>query len=97
VDVHLPTSDGGTRTLSPDRLPAVTTAWAMTVHKSQGSEFGEVVLVLPQQESRLLTRELIYTGLTRAKRRVTVLGAEAVLRAGLTATAARQSGLTTRL
>jgi len=97
VDVHLPTSDGGTQILSPDRLPAVTTAWAMTVHKSQGSEFGEVVLVLPQQESRLLTRELIYTGLTRAKRRVTVLGAEAVLRAGLTATAARQSGLTTRL
>ena len=97
VEVHLPTPDGGTRTLSPDRLPAVTTAWAMTVHKSQGSEFGEVVLVLPQQESRLLTRELIYTGLTRAKRRVTVLGAEAVLRAGLTATAERQSGLTVRL
>jgi len=65
----------------------------MTVHKSQGSEFGEVVLVLPQQESRLLTRELIYTGLTRAKRKVTVLGAEEVLRVGLATTAKRASGL----
>lgn len=93
MEVHFPIPDGGTRCIAPDRLPAVTTAWAMTVHKAQGSEFGEVVLVLPQQESRLLTRELIYTGLTRAKRKVTVLGAEEVLRAGLTATAARTSGL----
>jgi exodeoxyribonuclease V alpha subunit len=97
MEVHFPTPDGGTRRIAPDRLPSVTTTWAMTVHKSQGSEFGEVVLVLPQQESRLLTRELIYTGLTRAKRKVTLLGAEEVLRAGLTATAARASGLGAQL
>jgi len=93
MEVHFPTPDGGTRRIAPDRLPTVTTAWAMTVHKSQGSEFGEVVLVLPRQESRLLTRELIYTGLTRAKRKVTVLGAEEVLRAGLMTTASRWSRL----
>ena len=69
----------------------------MTVHKSQGSEFGEVLFVVPRQESRLLTRELIYTGLTRAKRRVTVLGGDDVLRAGLVATASRASGLGAQL
>lgn len=97
TEVHLPTPDGGTRRLPVERLPAVTTAWAMTVHKSQGSEFGDVLFVLPRQESRLLTRELIYTGLTRAKRQVTVLGSESVLHAGLTATASRASGLGAQL
>jgi exodeoxyribonuclease V alpha subunit len=97
TEVHFATPDGGTRHLPVERLPAVTTAWAMTVHKSQGSEFGEVLFVLPRQESRLLTRELIYTGLTRAKRRVTVLGADDVLRAGLSATASRASGLGAQL
>jgi len=97
TEVHFATPDGGTRHLPVERLPAVTTAWAMTVHKSQGSEFGEVLFVLPRQESRLLTRELIYTGLTRTKRRVTVLGADDVLRAGLSATASRASGLGAQL
>ncbi|MEY4608545.1 MAG: hypothetical protein RL625_762 [Gemmatimonadota bacterium] len=97
TEVHFPTPDGGTRRLPPERLPVVTTAWAMTVHKSQGSEFGEVLFVLPREESRLLTRELIYTGLTRARRRVTLLGSEAVLRAGLQVTASRTSGLEVQL
>lgn len=97
MEVHFPTPDGATRRLAPDRLPVVTTAWAMTVHKSQGSEFGEVVVVLPHDASRLLTRELIYTGLTRAKRRVTLLGSEEVLRAGLSVTASRTSSLESQL
>jgi exodeoxyribonuclease V alpha subunit len=97
TEVHFPTPDGGTRRLPPERLPVVSTAWAMTVHKSQGSEFTEVLFVLPSEESRLLNRELIYTGLTRARRRVTVMGTEAVLRAGLQVTASRTSGLEAQL
>jgi exodeoxyribonuclease V alpha subunit len=66
----------GPRRLSPHRLPPVETLFAMTVHKSQGSEFDEVALVLPRQDSRVLTRELIYTGVTRARRRL-ILAASA--------------------
>ena len=57
----------GLHWVSPLRLPNVETAYAMTVHKSQGSEFNHVALVLPDTMSRVLTRELIYTGITRAK------------------------------
>jgi exodeoxyribonuclease V alpha subunit len=53
---------------------------ALTIHKSQGSQFGEVVVVLPQETSRLLTRELLYTAVTRASGKVTVLGDESVVR-----------------
>jgi exodeoxyribonuclease V alpha subunit len=61
------------RWISPLRLPHVETAYAMTVHKSQGSEFSHVVLVLPEVQSRVLTRELIYTGITRAKENFTLV------------------------
>ncbi len=61
----------GVRWVSPARLDEVEPVFAMTVHKSQGSEFGHVLLVLPPHESPVLTRELIYTGLTRAKDRLT--------------------------
>jgi exodeoxyribonuclease V alpha subunit len=61
------------RTVSVLRLADVETAFAMTVHKSQGSEFGHVVLVLPDADSALLTRELLYTGITRARRALTVV------------------------
>jgi len=61
---------GGVRWVLPSRLDAVDTVWAMTVHKSQGSEFGHVLLVLPGTPSPVLTRELVYTGLTRAKQRL---------------------------
>jgi exodeoxyribonuclease V alpha subunit len=56
----------------PSRLESVETVFAMTVHKSQGSEFTHVLLVLPAQESPVLTRELVYTGLTRARERLTL-------------------------
>jgi exodeoxyribonuclease V alpha subunit len=75
------------------RLPEWEPAWAMTVHKSQGSEFAEVLLVLPAADSPVATRELVYTGLTRAKQRVTLWTDEAVLRAAISRRAERMSGL----
>jgi exodeoxyribonuclease V alpha subunit len=65
--VAFPGEAGSIRWVSPLRLPDVETAFAMTVHKSQGSEFQHVVLVLPEVRSPVLTRELIYTGITRAR------------------------------
>lgn len=81
------------RRLPPARLPPHETVFAMTVHKSQGSEFDRVALLLPETESRLLTRELLYTGITRAKSRVDVFGSEAVLVAGIGRRIHRASGL----
>jgi len=78
---------GHVRWVLPTRLDAVETVWAMTVHKSQGSEFNHVMLVVPDMPSPVLTRELMYTGMTRAKKRLTlVLASQSVL---LQATAAR--------
>lgn len=65
----------------------------MTVHKSQGSEFDEVLLVLPETESRAITRELIYTGITRARKRVRLFAAEERLRAVIARPLVRTSGL----
>jgi len=70
--VAFPAVDGGVRWVMPSRLDSVDTVFAMTVHKSQGSEFAQVLLVLPGQESPVLTRELVYTGLTRARQRLTL-------------------------
>ncbi|WP_295453964.1 exodeoxyribonuclease V subunit alpha [uncultured Thiodictyon sp.] len=83
----------GLRRLSPHRLPAVETLFAMTVHKSQGSEFDEVVLVLPPHDSRVLTRELIYTAVTRARRQVTLVAGAQRLAAGVQRQVQRSSGL----
>lgn len=83
----------GPRRLSPQRLPPVETVFAMTVHKSQGSEFEEVTLVLPDQDSRVLTRELIYTAVTRARRRLVVVGSGQRLIAGVERRVERSSGL----
>ena len=70
--VAFPAADGGVRWVMPSRLDSVETVFAMTVHKSQGSEFAHVLLVIPAQESPVLTRELVYTGLTRARQRLTL-------------------------
>lgn len=91
--VYFPTADGGVRGLPPFRLPAHDTVYAMTVHKSQGSEFDEVVLVLPDDHSPVLTRELLYTGLTRARSRTTVCGSEEAVRAAVARRLQRSSGL----
>lgn len=89
--------DGGLRAFHPATLPAHESAFAMTVHKAQGSEFDSVWLVLPTHDNRVLSRELIYTGITRAKRELHVLGGEAVIRAALGRHASRVSGLEDRL
>ena len=93
VVVAFPGPDGGGRVISPARLPSHETVYAMTVHKSQGSEFDRVVLLLPSQPTRVVTRELLYTGLTRARQRVEVWGSEPVVRAGVAARVERSSGL----
>ncbi|HET8616229.1 MAG TPA: exodeoxyribonuclease V subunit alpha [Actinomycetales bacterium] len=77
----------------PHRLPTVETVHAMTVHRAQGSQFGMVSLVLPPATSPLLTRELFYTALTRAKHEVHVVGTEAAVRAAVERPIRRASGL----
>lgn len=78
-------------------LPARETAWALTIHKSQGSEFDEVAIVLPVQASPVLTRELLYTGVTRSRGRVTLIASEAALRGAIDHRIERSSGLRARL
>ncbi|HVJ38903.1 MAG TPA: exodeoxyribonuclease V subunit alpha [Stenotrophomonas sp.] len=89
--------DGQVRGFHPAALPAHESAFAMTVHKAQGSEFDDVWLQLPARDARVLSRELVYTGITRARRSLHVAGNEAVLRGALARHAARISGLAWRL
>lgn len=70
---------------------------AMTIHKSQGSQADEVTVLLPSEDSRLLTRELFYTAVTRAKRAVRVVGSAAEVRAAIDRQAVRATGLGPRL
>jgi exodeoxyribonuclease V alpha subunit len=70
--VAFPDGRGGIRWVPPSRPQAVETVFAMTVHKCQGSEFDHVALVLPEHPSPVLTRELVYTAITRAKHRFTL-------------------------
>jgi exodeoxyribonuclease V alpha subunit len=84
---------GAVRTVPLSRLPDHEPAYALTVHKSQGSEFDQVALVLPPEPVRVLTRELLYTAITRARSRVEVWGREAVLRAAIATVTERRSGL----
>jgi exodeoxyribonuclease V alpha subunit len=75
------------------RLPDHETAYAMTVHKSQGSEFDRVLLVLPDMESPVLTRELIYTGITRAREAVEIWATQSIFRTAVSRRIERTSGL----
>lgn len=94
--VHFPTP-GGTRALTTSRLPAQQTAYAMTVHKAQGSQAEEVNVILPPAESALSTRALFYTAVTRAQRKVRVVGSEHAIRAAVGREAQRATGLAERL
>jgi exodeoxyribonuclease V alpha subunit len=87
----------GPRDLAPSRLGDVETMHAMTIHKSQGSQAEVVTVLLPDAESRLLSRELFYTAVTRARKRVRVVGSEASIRAAIGRRAQRASGLAVRL
>jgi len=78
---------------SPARLPRHETCYAMTVHKSQGSEFGHTVLVLPEDACPVLGRELLYTALTRARERFTLVGTAEQVRDAVVSPARRDSGL----
>lgn len=93
--VWFPLPDGTIKSVSPSRLPAHDTAWAMTVHKSQGSEFTHAALILPNQYAPVLTRELVYTAITRAREKLSLYGDERVLRQAVTARTERRSGLLT--
>jgi exodeoxyribonuclease V alpha subunit len=95
--VHFGLPGGGWRALPPLRLPPHETAYAMTVHKAQGSEFDRVLLLLPSAPSRVLTRELVYTALTRAREQAVLCGGEAVLCAAIVNRTQRHSGLLARL
>ncbi|WP_218352804.1 exodeoxyribonuclease V subunit alpha [Alteromonas lipotrueiana] len=90
-------SDTGIRSISLTRLPAVETVFAMTVHKSQGSEFEQVVMLLPEatsaQIASLCSRELLYTGITRAKKGCTLIGNETRFKAMVARRQQRFSGL----
>ncbi|MBI2380233.1 MAG: exodeoxyribonuclease V subunit alpha [Gammaproteobacteria bacterium] len=91
-------AEAGVKAVLPSRLAEAETVYAMTVHKSQGSEFGHCALVLPERMSPVLTRELIYTGITRAKTRFSLVLAEpSVLPAAVAARTRRASGLREQL
>jgi len=82
---------------SPLRLGAVDTAYAMTIHKSQGSQFDSAAVLLPAASSRILTRELLYTAVTRARRELILVGTEDAVRQAVARPVARASGLRERL
>ncbi|BBX65222.1 RecBCD enzyme subunit RecD [Mycobacterium saskatchewanense] len=88
---------GGPLDFATSRLGDVETMHAMTIHKSQGSQADEVTVLLPPEDSRLLTRELFYTAVTRAKAKVRVVGSEVSIRAAIERRAVRASGLRLRL
>lgn len=93
--VCFPDRDEGA--VAPVRLPEHETAFAMTVHKSQGSEFDDVLLMLPAEYNRALTRELLYTAVTRARERVTIVSGAEVLGKTIQSPTRRHSGLIARL
>ncbi|HEX7340140.1 MAG TPA: exodeoxyribonuclease V subunit alpha, partial [Rhodanobacteraceae bacterium] len=97
MGVHFETVEGGTRSFPVQALPAHETAFAMTIHKSQGSEFDDVILVLPPNDARVLGRELLYTGLTRAREHVQLVGTDKVIAAAVARSTRRYSGLAERL
>lgn len=74
----------GLRPHHPGALPEYAPAWAITIHRSQGSEYDNVLVLLPHDESPLATRELLYTAITRAKRNVIIAGSMAAVRAAVT-------------
>ena len=88
---------GACRELPVSQLGEIDTFWATTIHKSQGSEFDAVVVSLPPAPSPILTRELLYTAVTRARRQVTVVASEDALRQAVRQPVARASGLGPRL
>jgi ATP-dependent exoDNAse (exonuclease V) alpha subunit len=96
MKVWFESAEGASRAISPAALPPREGAFALTVHKAQGSEFGRVSLVLGA-DTPVLTRELLYTGITRARERVDIHGDESLFRAGIARRTQRWNGLADRL
>jgi len=92
-----PALGGSFRKVSLVRLPPHQSAYAMTVHKSQGSEFGRVVLILPDRPSLVLSRELLFTAITRAKSRIEIWGNRQVLELAIGSSCERRGGLRDKL
>jgi exodeoxyribonuclease V alpha subunit len=88
---------GAPRVRKEAHVGASETAWSMTIHKSQGSEYDEVVVSLPRSSSRTLSRELLYTAVTRAKDRVTIVGGRQAFEQALRESIPRASGLVDRV
>ncbi len=95
--VWFESADSGLRSFMPAQLPAHETAWALTIHKSQGSEFDEVHVVLPRNDNPVLCRELLYTAVTRAKGRVRLVASEEICMLAIARKTDRHSGLAERL
>ncbi|MCX5855819.1 MAG: exodeoxyribonuclease V subunit alpha [Deltaproteobacteria bacterium] len=91
--VFFPGTEGPLRSFPPLRLPDHETVYAMTVHKSQGSEFDEVLFITPDRDTQVMTRELIYTAVTRAKKKIQVWGKEDVFLTAIQRRIHRSSGL----
>ena len=90
-------SDGTIKKVAPHRIAAYETAFAMTVHKAQGSEFDRVLFVLPFEDARVLTRELFYTGVTRARTTMEIWGSTNIVKKCAGRSTRRASGLAGRL
>ncbi|GAA0509086.1 exodeoxyribonuclease V subunit alpha [Tatumella terrea] len=97
LKAHFLLPDGSVKAVHPSRLPPHDTAWAMTVHKSQGSEFDHTALVLPARYSPVLSRELVYTAITRARTQLTIYSDEAVFTRAIQSRTRRRSGLSDQL
>jgi exodeoxyribonuclease V alpha subunit len=95
--VFFPQNDGSFRAVAPLRLPEHETAFATTVHKAQGSEFDKVLLLLPAKPTRVVTRELLYTAVTRSRSGATIIGGAEVLEKAIVSPTRRYSGLVARL
>ena len=93
IKVWFERQNGSFSGFSPQRLPMNETVFAMTIHKSQGSECDNICIVLPQEENRLLTRELLYTAVTRAKKTVCLVATEELFQSALAQRTVRHSGL----
>ena len=96
--VHAAFGQSGQYSIIPtSRLEDVATVHALTIHKSQGSEYVHAVVVLPENNSRILTRELLYTGVTRAIEKLTIVGSRSTIQSAIERPIRRASGLATRL
>lgn len=95
--VYFSTIENQVKSVLPSRLPEHESAFAMTIHKSQGSEFADTYILLPDSVSPVITRELIYTGITRAKNNLQLYAKPAILKYGLHTKTLRASGLAARL